>query len=453
MDRNVLLDKLAEMVQNHQFEAAGKLLVDVNPVDIADLFDEIPNDKCLVLFRILPKDISAEVFSHLPSDIQKSVVEHITDTEITGILKEMQLDDTVDFIGELPANLVKRVLEMAPADIRKQINVFLQYPEDSAGSVMTVEYVALRSTMAVGAALKDYKNQADINNNNYICFVIDATRKLEGVVSLKTMFFSNPDDTIADIMDKNAVSVHTTEDQEVVADLFRKYDLNSMPVTDQEGRLVGIITVDDVMDVLVDETTEDIHKMAAIDPSKEAYLKESVWSHSRHRITWLIVLMISATFTGIIIRSYEEVLESAVMLAAFIPMLMDTGGNAGAQSSTLVIRSMALGDVSTRDFWKVVWKELRVSLIVGILLVLLNFARIYFFDSVPLNVIFVISISLYATVILAKVMGSILPMFAKWLNLDPAVMAGPLITTVVDTCALLIYFWLSTQILTDIIHT
>ena len=275
---------------------------------------------------------------------------------------------------------------------------------------------------------------------------------MEGVISLKTMVLSDPKAAIVDVMEKNVVSVLATEDQEVVADLFRKYDLNSMPVTDKENRLVGIITVDDIMDVIVAESTEDIHKMAAIDPSKVEYLKESVWSHSKHRITWLVVLMISATFTGMIIHKYEEVLESAVMLAAFIPMLMDTGGNAGAQSSTLVIRGMALGEISSKDFWKVIWKEFRVSLIVGLLLAALNFARVYFFDSVPLNVIFVICISLYVTVILAKVVGSILPMAAKWLKLDPAVMAGPLITTVVDACALMVYFWLSVQLLTDIIH-
>ena len=452
MDKKGILDELAEKIRTHQFEPAREMLADMNPIDIADLFDDLPNDKCLVLFRILPKDLSAEVFSNLPSDIQKSVVEHISDKEIQAIITEMQLDDTVDFIEELPANLVKRILEQASPDIRTQINIFLKYPEDSAGSVMTVEYVALRSYMTIDEALAKYKNLANINNNNDICFIIGETRKLEGVISLKTMVLSDPKAAIVDVMEKNVVSVLATEDQEVVADLFRKYDLNSMPVTDKENRLVGIITVDDIMDVIVAESTEDIHKMAAIDPSKVEYLKESVWSHSKHRITWLVVLMISATFTGMIIHKYEEVLESAVMLAAFIPMLMDTGGNAGAQSSTLVIRGMALGEISSKDFWKVIWKEFRVSLIVGLLLAALNFARVYFFDSVPLNVIFVICISLYVTVILAKVVGSILPMAAKWLKLDPAVMAGPLITTVVDACALMVYFWLSVQLLTDIIH-
>ena len=452
MDKKGILDELAEKIRTHQFEPAREMLADMNPIDIADLFDDLPNDKCLVLFRILPKDLSAEVFSNLPSDIQKSVVEHISDKEIQAIITEMQLDDTVDFIEELPANVGKRILEQASPGIRTQINIFLKYPEDSAGSVMTVEYVALRSYMTIDEALVKYKNLANINNNNDICFIIGETRKLEGVISLKTMVLSDPKAAIVDVMEKNVVSVLATEDQEVVADLFRKYDLNSMPVTDKENRLVGIITVDDIMDVIVAESTEDIHKMAAIDPSKVEYLKESVWSHSKHRITWLVVLMISATFTGMIIHKYEEVLESAVMLAAFIPMLMDTGGNAGAQSSTLVIRGMALGEISSKDFWKVIWKEFRVSLIVGLLLAALNFARVYFFDSVPLNVIFVICISLYVTVILAKVVGSILPMAAKWLKLDPAVMAGPLITTVVDACALMVYFWLSVQLLTDIIH-
>lgn len=453
MENKIILEELGEKMKLHQFESARQMLSKMNPIDIADLFDDLANDKCLVLFRILPKDLSAEVFSNLPSDIQKAVVEHITDEEIQEIITEMQLDDTVDFIEELPANLVKRILEHASPGIRSQINIFLKYPEDSAGSVMTVEYVALRSYMSVEQALQRYRELADINtSNNDICFVINETRKLEGVIPLKVLVLSDPSASIAEMMDENYVSVLTTEDQEVVADLFRKYDLSSMPVTDKENRLVGIITVDDIMDVIVDESTEDIHKMAAIDPTKGEYLKESVWSHSKHRITWLVVLMISATFTGMIIRKYEEVLQSAVMLAAFIPMLMDTGGNAGAQSSTLVIRGMALGEIMSKDFWKVIWKEFRVSLVVGLLLAGLNFARVYFFDSIPINVIVVICISLYVTVVLAKVVGCILPMVAKWLNLDPAVMAGPLITTVVDACALMVYFWLSTQLLTDLLY-
>lgn len=453
MENKIILEELGEKMKLHQFESARQMLSKMNPIDIADLFDDLANDKCLVLFRILPKDLSAEVFSNLPSDIQKAVVEHITDEEIQEIITEMQLDDTVDFIEELPANLVKRILEHASPDIRSQINIFLKYPEDSAGSVMTVEYVALRSYMSVEQALQRYRELADINtSNNDICFVINETRKLEGVIPLKVLVLSDPSASIAEMMDENYVSVLTTEDQEVVADLFRKYDLSSMPVTDKENRLVGIITVDDIMDVIVDESTEDIHKMAAIDPTKGEYLKESVWSHSKHRITWLVVLMISATFTGMIIRKYEEVLQSAVMLAAFIPMLMDTGGNAGAQSSTLVIRGMALGEIMSKDFWKVIWKEFRVSLVVGLLLAGLNFARVYFFDSIPINVIVVICISLYVTVVLAKVVGCILPMVAKWLSLDPAVMAGPLITTVVDACALMVYFWLSTQLLTDLLY-
>lgn len=452
MDTEKILEELALKMRLHQFDAAGQMLSKMNPIDIAGLFDDLANDKCLMLFKILPKDLSAEVFSNLPSDIQQDVVEHISDEEIQSIITEMQLDDTVDFIEELPANLVNRILEHASPDIRKQINIFLKYPEDSAGSVMTVEYVSLRSYMTVDQALKRYRELADVSTANNICFVMDETRKLEGVISLKVMVLSDPNDLIADVMETNVVSVQATEDQEVVADLFRKYDLSSMPVTDTENRLVGIITVDDVMDVIVDESTEDIHKMAAIDPSKGEYLKESVWSHSRHRITWLVVLMISATFTATIIRKYEEVLQSAVMLAAFIPMLMDTGGNAGAQSSTLVIRGMALGEISSKDFWKVIWKEFRVSLLVGLVLAMLNFIRVYLFDSVSVDVITVICISLYATVILAKVVGCILPMVAKKLNLDPAVMAGPLITTVVDACALMIYFWLSAQLLTDIIH-
>ncbi|MDD4720449.1 MAG: magnesium transporter [Bacteroides sp.] len=447
-EREAILEQLADQMKAHRFDEARKLLFDMNPIDIAGLFDDLSHEKCLVLFRILPKDISAEVFSNLPHDIQREVVERISNEEIQNIITEMQLDDTVDFIEELPANLVNRILEHASPDIRKQINTFLQYPDDSAGSVMTVEYVSLRSYMTIAEAMAYYRKMADEKSNNNLCFVIDETRKLEGVISLKDMVLSSEISLVKEVMDSNVVSVTTTEDQEVVAELFRKYDLSSMPVTDRENRLVGIITADDVMDVIVDESTEDIHKMAAVDPSKEEYLKVSVLSHAKHRISWLIILMVSATFTTMIMRSYEEGLQSVVMLAAFIPMLMDTGGNAGAQSSTLVIRSMALGEIETRDFFKVIWKEFRVSIIVGLLLAALNFIRIYFFDAdVPIGIIFVICLSLYATVVLAKVTGCTLPMIARWLNIDPAVMAGPLITTVVDACALLIYFWLATQLL------
>lgn len=448
MYREEVLEELAKQIKEHRFDGARQMLSTMNPIDIASLFDDLSHEKSLYLFRILPKDISAEVFSNLPHDIQKDVVERISNEEIQSIITEMQLDDTVDFIEELPANLVNRILEHASPEIRKQINTFLQYPDDSAGSVMTVEYVSLRSYMTVKEAMIYYKQMADQKNNNNICFVIDETRKLEGVISLKDMVLSPENSLIKDVMDVNVVAVGTTEDQEVVAELFRKYDLSSMPVIDKENRLVGIITSDDIMDVIVDESTEDIHKMAAIDPTKNEYLKESVLSHARHRITWLIVLMVSATFTALIIRRYEEVLQSAVLLAAFIPMLMDTGGNAGAQASTLVIRGMALGEIEPRDFLKVLWKEFRISIIVGVILALLNFVRVYFFDTdVPINVIFVICLSLYATVILAKVVGSLLPIFAKVIKVDPAVMAGPLITTVVDACALMIYFWLATQLI------
>ncbi|NMA74261.1 MAG: magnesium transporter [Bacteroidales bacterium] len=447
-DKEVILEELLGYMKAHHYDIARQMLSKMNPIDIAGLFDDLSHEESLVLFRILPKDISAEVFSNLPHDIQKEVVVRISNEEIQTIINEMQLDDTVDFIEELPANLVNKILEHASPEIRKQINTFLQYPEDSAGSVMTVEYVSLRSYMTISEAMAYYKKMADEKNNNNICFVIDETRKLEGTISLKNMVLSPETSLVRDVMDTNVISVVTTEDQEVVADLFMKYDLSSMPVTDQENRLVGIITVDDIMDVIVDETTEDIHKMAAIDPTKEEYLKESVFSHAKHRITWLVVLMISATFTALIIRKYEEVLQSAVLLAAFIPMLMDTGGNAGAQASTLVIRGIALGEIEIKDLFKVIWKEFRISIIVGFLLAVLNFLRIYFFDTeVSVNIIFVICLSLYATVILAKVMGAILPLFAKWLKMDPAVMAGPMITTIVDACALLIYFWLATKLL------
>ena len=418
-----------------------------NPVDIPELFEDLTKEQSLKIFRILPKDTSAEVFSYLSSEKQQEIVENITDEEIRHIIDEMFIDDTVDFIEEMPANVVDKILQNTSPDTRKLINQFLKYPENSAGSVMTVEYVSLKSDMNIGQALNHIKKVGIDNETIDICYIIDNQRKLVGFISLKSLIFLDDILPLVDAMETNVISAITTDDQEFIASQFRKYDLTSMPVVDNEGRLVGIITIDDVVDVIDQENTEDFQKMAAMNPSDEEYLKESVFSLAKHRIIWLLVLMISATATGTIIRRYEEVLQSVVILAAFIPMLMDTGGNAGSQSSTLIIRGIALGEIQLKDIGKILWKEFRVSLIVGITLAAVNFLRIYYIDRAGLTISLVVCASLLFTVVIAKVVGGVLPIMAKAFKLDPAIMASPLITTIVDACALVVYFGLSTHFL------
>lgn len=441
------MENILSYLENNQLAKLKEILIEENPVDIAELFEDLQKDQCLKLFRILPKDTAAETFSYLSSEKQQEIVENITDEEIKHIINEMFIDDTVDFIEEMPANIVDKILQNTSSDTRQLINQFLKYPENSAGSVMTVEYVSLKSDMNIGQALNHIKKVGINNETIDICYVIDNQRKLVGFISLKSLIFLDDVIPLVDAMETNVISAITTDDQEVIASLFRKYDLTSMPVVDNEGRLVGIITIDDVVDVIDQENTEDLQKMAGMNPSDEEYLKESVFSLAKHRILWLLVLMISATATGTIIRRYEEVLQSVVILAAFIPMLMDTGGNAGSQSSTLIIRGIALGEIQLSDIGKILWKEFRVSLVVGITLALVNFLRIYFIDKAGMTISLVVCASLLFTVVIAKVVGGILPILAKAFKLDPAIMASPLITTIVDACALIVYFALSTHFL------
>ena len=441
------MENVLFFLKNNQLAKLKESLMEENPVDIAELFDDLTKEQSLKIFRILPKDTSAEVFSYLSSEKQQEIVENITDEEIRHIIDEMFIDDTVDFIEEMPANVVDKILQNTSPDTRKLINQFLKYPENSAGSVMTVEYVSLKSDMNIGQALNHIKKVGIDNETIDICYIIDNQRKLVGFISLKSLIFLDDILPLVDAMETNVISAITTDDQEFIASQFRKYDLTSMPVVDNEGRLVGIITIDDVVDVIDQENTEDFQKMAAMNPSDEEYLKESVFSLAKHRIIWLLVLMISATATGTIIRRYEEVLQSVVILAAFIPMLMDTGGNAGSQSSTLIIRGIALGEIQLKDIGKILWKEFRVSLIVGITLAAVNFLRIYYIDRAGLTISLVVCASLLFTVVIAKVVGGVLPIMAKAFKLDPAIMASPLITTIVDACALVVYFGLSTHFL------
>ena len=437
------MEEIVELLEQNRLSELKEILIKENPIDIADIFEEFPKEKDLIIFKLLPKDFSSEVFSYLSPEKQQEVIENITDDEIKFIVDDMYLDDTVDFIEEMPANIVDKILKNTSSDKRKLINQMLKYPENSAGSVMTVEYISFKDNYTVKQAIEYYRKVAIDKEETDICFVTDTKKKLVGIISLKTLILSKDDSYIQDEMDTNFVSVLTLDDQEEIAALFRKYDLTTMPVVDHEDRLVGVITVDDIVDVIDQENTEDIQKMAAMNPSDEEYLKESVISLAKHRILWLLVLMISATFTGLVIKKYEDILQSAVYLATFIPMLMDTGGNAGSQSATLVIRGIALEEIEFSDIFRVIWKELRVSILVGFILSAVNFIRIYYFTRSGLETSLVVAISMFLIVIMAKVIGGVLPLVAKSLKIDPAIMASPLITTIVDTAALIIFFKLS----------
>jgi magnesium transporter len=416
------------------------LLADMNPVDIAEIFESLDKEKKIQLFRILPKMIAADVFASMDSDEQQIVVEALADTEIGEIVNKLFVDDAVDFIEEMPANVVKRVLgNIGPAK-RKLINQILQYPDDSAGSIMTTEYVELREDAVVREAF-DHIRATGVNKETiYTCYVIRRDRLLVGVISARTLMLALPQDRIGDIMDSGLVFAHTTDDREAVAALFKKYGLLAMPVVDKEQRLVGIITVDDIVQVIEEENTEDIEKMNALHPSDEPYLKAGILSLAKNRILWLLVLMLSATVTGGIISGFEDALAVLPALVAFIPMLMDTGGNAGSQSSTLIIRGMALGEIGLGDIIKVVWREIRIGAICGLALALVNFIRIYLMNGKNLLLSAAVTASLFCTVLMAKTVGCILPMIAKRFKIDPAIMAAPLITTIVDGASLIIYF-------------
>lgn len=417
------MKKVLELINDKKYSEAREELLKLNNVDIATLLEEVDDKKSmLVLFRLLPKDIEIDVFSYMSNDMQQYIIQSITHEEMTTIIDQLYFDDVIDLLEEMPANIVKKILLNTDEKKRKLINQFLKYEEDSAGSIMTIEFVDLKKEMTVEQAIERIRKIGVDKQTINTCYVIDKNRKLEGITSIRRLILSNKDVLIKDIMKENYVSINTFDDQEYVASQFKKYDLVSMPVVDKEHRLVGIITIDDIVDIIDQENTEDFHKMAAMEPSEEEYLKTGVLELAKHRILWLLVLMISATFTGNIIRKSEDVLQSVVILASFIPMLMDTGGNSGSQSSTLVIRGLALGEIKLKDIFKVMWKEFRVSVVVGIALSIVNFLRIYFIEKVSFMVSMTVCISLFFTVVLAKVVGGILPIVAKKLKLDPAIM-------------------------------
>ncbi|MGI6161107.1 MAG: magnesium transporter [Christensenellales bacterium] len=448
------MDDVMKLFETGQWAEFKKQIVDVNAADIAafldllyDEIDEPSRERALRIFRMLPKDLGAEVFAYLDADTQQFIVETASGREIRMLIDDLFIDDVVDFLEEVPANVVKKVLQNTSEDMRKTINHFLNYPENSAGSLMTIEMVELHERFTVHDALNEIRKTGLTKETVYTCYVIDNFRKLTGVVSLKKLIVEREETLVGDIMQTNVISAHTLDDQETVADSFVKYDLMAMPVVDNENRLVGIITIDDIVDVIQDENTEDFEKMAAIRPSDEAYLKTEPVTLAKRRILWLMILMISATITGFIIHKFESVLSNTLMLAIYIPMLMGTGGNAGSQASTMVIRGIALGEVELSDAGRILLKEFKVSLMVGLALSTVCFLKAIVLDGATPLTALVVSLSMYGTVIVAKAVGCLLPLFAKSIKLDPALMASPMISTIVDACSLLIYFSLASSIL------
>ena len=448
MSRDIL-ENISTMLAEGKLAELREELCEMNVVDIAQAMESLPSEELLRMFRILPKDISADVFSYLESDSQTQLVSLITDSELENLLDEMFLDDTVDFLEEVPAGVVRRVLKKSDSETRKLINRFLKYPENSAGSIMTIEMVELHDHLTVGQAIETIRATAVDKETVYTCLCIDEKRHLIGSVALHSLLVCDDDELIRDVMDTDSqlISVNTLDDQEQVADMARKYDLLSVPVVDNEERLVGIITIDDIVDVIEEENTEDFEKMAMLRPSEDNYLKTGVFSLAKNRIIWLLVLMVSATFTGKIIENYESMLAAVAGLTAAIPMLMGTSGNAGNQVSTLIIRGLALGELSPKDYFKILFKELRVSLICGVILAAVNMLRMFLFSSGGIYVALVVSGSILCAVTVSKIIGCTLPIVAKLVKLDPALMAGSMITTIMDMITLAIYFALANAFL------
>lgn len=447
MEKIMNVQALLELLERRDLHALRAALLEENEVDIAEFLEELPQDKIVVVFRALPKEMAAEVFSNLEADTQQVIIQSATDQEVSAIVEELYVDDAVDMLEELPANVVKRVLKAARPDTRKLINQFLNYPDNSVGSIMTAEFTDLKQSMTVSQAIAHIRRTGENSESVYTCYVTDTGRRLEGVLTIKELLLAQDEQLIADLMETDVITAETTEDQEEAVARMMKYDFISLPVVDKEGRLVGIVTVDDVMDVMEEEATEDFEKMAAMAPSEKPYLKTSVLSLAKHRILWLLVLMISGMITGGILGQYEAAFAAMPLLVTFIPMLTDTGGNAGSQSSTLVIRGMAVGEIQLKDFAKVFWKELRVSMLVGVVLSAVNFVRLIITYPGNYMVALTVALALFVTVMLAKTVGGVLPMAAKLCHADPAIMAAPLITTIVDAISLVVYFRIACALL------
>ncbi len=435
-----VVENIKELLHEKKWAKLKDILEDMNEQDIAELFMELEERELTFIYRLLPKELAAEVFVNMEPEYQEALIRAFSDSELREVLDELYVDDAVDIIEEMPATLVKRILQHTDPEMRKSINEILRYPEDSAGSIMTTEYVDLKRNMTVSDAFTRIRRTGVDKETIYTCYVTDSKRKLKGVVTAKDLLLSDENDLIRDIMESNVISVSTVEDKEVVADIFQKYDFLALPVVDGEERLVGIVTVDDAIDVLQEEATEDIEKMAAITPTDKPYLKMGAVETWKKRFPWLLILMVSATFTGKIIQHFESALQAYVILTSFIPMLMDTGGNCGGQASVTIIRGLSLGDIEFKDIFKVIWKEFRVALLCGITLAVANFAKMMIIDRVNITVAAVVCMTLVCTIIVAKIIGCTLPIFAKAIKLDPAVMASPFITTIVDALSLLVYF-------------
>ena len=447
MQENFNMEELMDLLFTRQFRKLKDILTEMNEVDIATFIEELDSEKTVVVFRMLPKELASDVFACLEVDKQEHIINSITDYELGTIVDDLFVDDAVDMLEELPANVVKRVLKNARPDTRKLINQFLNYPENSAGSIMTAEYVGLKQSMTVEQAFAYIRKNGVDKETIYTCYVMDAKRRLEGVVTVKDLLMNPYEEIIGNIMDTHVIKAFTTEDQEEVADSFQKYDLLSLPVVDHEERLVGIVTVDDVVDVMEQEATEDFEKMAAMLPSEKPYLKTGVFQLAKNRIAWLLILMISSMITGGILAKYEAAFAVIPLLVTFIPMLTDTGGNAGSQSSTMIIRGMAVGEIEPGDLFKVLWKELRVGIIVGAILGFVNYVRLVILYPGKEMLCLTVVLSLMVTVVIAKTIGCVLPIAAKVFHMDPAIMAAPLITTIVDAVSLIIYFQLACTLL------
>ena len=441
-------EEILQLLVEKKFSVLKPLVSTMNPFDLAEVCNEIQSDgDLLLLFRILPKDLSAETFVEMDNDVKEKLIHKLSDKELRAVMDELFLDDTVDLVEEMPANIVKRVLAQSDNETRAYINEILKYPKDSAGSIMTIEFVALNPTMTVEQAFERIRKTAIDKETIYTCYVVDNTNKLLGLVSAKDLMLAKKSASIQDVMHENVIYAHTEDDKEEVARTISDYGFLALPIVDRETRLVGIVTVDDAMDVLQEENTEDIAKMAAVTPTDKPYLKTSIWRICLNRLPWLLILLVSSTFSGLIISANEETLNMpiyGIVLTACIPMLMGTGGNAGSQASAMIIRGLAIGEVSFSDFWKVVWKELRVSILLGAILSVACFGKVMLFDklyAVPNGTLvgIVISVSLLVTIVIAKLIGAMLPLLAKKLRLDPAVVASPFITTIVDVLSLIVY--------------
>ena len=443
------IEKMREYIEHKQYAKIRNEVMEMNEADIAAMLEELelPGTELIKVFRMLPKSIAADVFSFLPIEVEQTIITSLTDREAATIIDNLFADDAADLMEEMPANVVKRLLAQTTPETRRDINHLLQYPEDSAGSIMTVEFVDLKEGYTVEQAIERIRRVGIDKETINTCYVTNQYRKIKGTISLRMLLLSEANAKIGDLMEENVITISTRMDQEEVARQFQKYDFDAMPVVDSENRLVGIITVDDVMDIIEQEATEDIEMMAAITPTDKPYMKTSVIETFRKRIPWLLFLMISATFTSKIIQGYESALASYAVLTMYIPMFMDTGGNAGGQASVTIIRSISLGEVEFRDIFRVMWKEIRVAVLCGVTLSIINFAKLLVLDRVGIQVAMIVCLTMVVTVIVAKIVGCVLPMLAKQIGFDPAVMASPFITTIVDAVSLVIYFQIATRML------